>query len=177
MRLTLDACVLYPTVMREMLLGCAAEGLFAPRWSARILEEWARAAARRGDEVLARGEIARLRGTWPGAEVAPHAGLEARLWLPDANDIHVLSSAVAGSCDGIVTLNARDFPRDVLAEEGLTRADPDGLLLGFHAASPAVATVAARVVAEAERLSGADWPVRKLMRKAGLPRLGKALAA
>ena len=32
MKVLLDACVLYPTVMREMLLGVAAEGLFEVVW-------------------------------------------------------------------------------------------------------------------------------------------------
>ncbi len=58
MRVMLDACVLYPTVMREVLLGCAKRGLFEPRWSVRILEEWARAAGKLGadQEVWARGK-------------------------------------------------------------------------------------------------------------------------
>ena len=60
MRVLLDANVLYPTVMREVLLGCARAGLFEPLWSARILEEWARAAARLGPEgeAVARAEVA-----------------------------------------------------------------------------------------------------------------------
>ncbi|MBL3553988.1 PIN domain-containing protein, partial [Rhodovulum sulfidophilum] len=44
MKVLLDACVLYPTVLREILLGVARRGGFTPLWSARILEEWARAA-------------------------------------------------------------------------------------------------------------------------------------
>ena len=36
MRVLLDACVLFPTVMREVLLGAAAEGAFVPMWSERI---------------------------------------------------------------------------------------------------------------------------------------------
>ena len=61
MRVALDACVLFPTVLREMLLGAAAAGGFAPVWSARILEEWARATRRlpEGAEAVARAEIAR----------------------------------------------------------------------------------------------------------------------
>lgn len=63
MKILIDACVLYPTVMREIVLGVAEAGIFTPRWSARILEEWARAAARLGggQDVVARGEIALLR--------------------------------------------------------------------------------------------------------------------
>ena len=39
MKIVLDTCVIYPTVMREMLLGVARLGHFTPLWSARILEE------------------------------------------------------------------------------------------------------------------------------------------
>ena len=179
-RAVLDACVLYPSVMREMLIGAAGAGLFRPLWSARLLEEWARAAARHGalEEAQARGEIALLRAGWPGAEVAPQPRLEARLWLPDPADVHVLASAVAGSADLVVTLNARDFPRGTLAEEGIGRADPDGFLLAlWQEDSRRVEGVAERVRAEAARMDDAPRGIRALMKKARLPRLSKALAA
>jgi len=44
MKILLDACVLFPTILREILLAAAEETQFEPLWSARILEEWARAA-------------------------------------------------------------------------------------------------------------------------------------
>lgn len=178
LRVVIDACVLYPTVMREMVIGCAQAGLFRPMWSARLLEEWARAAARLGpgDEAYARGEIARLRAAFPNAELPRDEALEARLWLPDDGDLHVLASAIRGGADVILTMNARDFPRGALAEEGLSRADPDGFLVGCHAARPDTVTeVATSVLSEARRLSGQDWQMRALMKKARLPRLGKAL--
>lgn len=180
MKVLLDTCVLYPTVMREVLLGAAEQGLYAPLWSARILEEWARAARKFGPEgeTQARGEIALTRAAWPKAEVTWRPSLESRLWLPDPNDIHVLAAAIAGSADVIVTVNASDFPRGVLAEEGLGRADPDGFLLGLWQAYPTViAGVGEAVRMQAETLSGAPWDIRKLMKKARLPRLGKALAS
>jgi len=175
----LDACVLYPTVLREVLLAAAAAGFFKVLVSPRVLEEWALAAARRGpsDEALARGAIALFRARAAVEEVVPPEGLERRLWLPDASDIHVLAAAVAGGADVIVTLNASDFPRHVLAEEGIARADPDALLLGFFRSEPLRLRAAVEPVrAEAERLSGVRWEIRALMKKAGLPRLGKALA-
>ena len=179
MKLVLDTCVLYPTVMREMLLGAARLGHFTPLWSARILEEWARAARKLGPmgEDQARGEIALLRANWPGAELAPAPGIEARLWLPDPADLHVLAVAVAGSADAIVTVNRRDFPRNILAEEGLERLEPDGLLYDLWLKDPkGLADVGARVLAQANAMERGGWDIRALMKKARLPRLGKALA-
>jgi len=178
MKLLLDACVIYPTVMREMLLGAGRIGAFTPLWSERILEEWARAAARGGpaQEVQARGEIALAQAAFPKAMVAAPPGLEARLWLPDAGDIHVLAAAISGSADGIVTLNAKDFPRGILAEEGLARHDPDALMVRFWEKTPeAIMDVAETVLHQARTLSGTEWTHRSLMKKARLPRLGKAL--
>lgn len=178
-RVLLDANVLYPTVMREILLAAAAEGLFRPLWSERILEEWARAAARLGPEgeAVARGEIAALAARWPQAVVRAAPELERRLRLPDPDDVHVLAAAVAGSADAILTMNARDFPRGLLAEEGLLRLDPDGFLTGLAECAPeAMARIVAASVAEASRLSGEDWTVRSLLRKARLHRLARRLS-
>lgn len=179
MRILIDTCVLYPTVMREVVIGCAARGLFEPYWSDRIFEEWARAVVKLGTEaeVIAHGEMAALNAKFPRAIVPRHEGLEQRLWLPDAHDIHVLASAVAGSCDAIMTVNAKDFPRNILAEEGVKRVDPDGFLIGLLAVDHAVVEeVATDVLDVARKMSGEVWTMRKLMRKARLPRLGKALS-
>ena len=66
MKVLIDTCVLYPTVMRQMLLGAAEHGLFTPLWSDQILEEWARAARKIGPtgEAQARSEIALLKVRW-----------------------------------------------------------------------------------------------------------------
>lgn len=180
MKVLLDTCVLYPTVMREVLLGAAGQGLYTPLWSERILEEWARAARKIGPEgeTQARAEIAMVRVAWPKAEVTWPPSLETRLWLPDPDDRHVLAAAIAGSADIIITANASDFPRNILAEEGVSRADPDAFLLGLWQTGPdAMAQVVESVRAEAERLSGAPWTLRGLLKKARLPRLGKAMSA
>ena len=178
MRVVIDACVLYPTVMREVVLGVARQGHFRPLWSERILEEWARAARKLGvqGEAQARAEIAMLRAAWPEAECPPAPGVEARLWLPDPADLHVLAVAVAASADAIMTLNAKDFPKNILAEEGLQRVDPDSFLMGIFASDPGdVAAVGEAVLEQANRLSGETWEMRVLLKKARLPRLAKAL--
>ncbi|WP_299946606.1 RSP_2648 family PIN domain-containing protein [uncultured Ruegeria sp.] len=180
MKAVLDTCVIYPTVMREMLLGAAKLGHFTPVWSARILEEWARAARKLGPEgeAQARAEIALVQANWANATHPAAPGTEQRLWLPDAGDIHVLATAVASSADVIVTVNAKDFPKNLLADEGLNRHDPDGFLHGFWLTDPdGVTQVADTVLSEANRLSGNQWTLRALMKKARLPRLGKALTS
>lgn len=180
MKVLLDTCVLYPTVMREVLLAVAAEGLFEPLWSERILGEWSRAAAKLGlaGQVQADAEIAMVASHWPKAKVLLPAGLPDRLWLPDSNDVHVLAAAIAGHADVIVTINAKDFPRNILAEEGLSRSDPDDFLMGLYASAPeAVARAVSVVHDEANRLSEDRWDLRRLLKKARLPRLGKALSA
>ncbi len=179
MRVLLDACVLYPTVMREMLIGAAATGAYQPLWSARILAEWSRAAVKLGAAGAAQAdaEIVMLRAHWPLAELSVDDGLTQPLWLPDENDIHVLAAAISGQADAICTLNNKDFPRGLLAEHGIERTDPDTLLMGYWHEEPAVIeTVGSRVLEQAQRLSGKPWDMRKLLKKARLPRLAKALS-
>jgi predicted nucleic acid-binding protein len=176
-RVLLDACVLFPTVLREVLLGAAAAGGYTPLWSPRILEEWARVAARIGPEAeqVARAEIALVGEAWPAAEVAPDPALAERLHLPDPGDRHVLAAAIAGGADGLVTVNRADFPRHALTPHGIAAWEPDGFLLRLHRGGPGLAPVAAAVQARAERAAGRALPLRPLLKRARLPRLGKAL--
>jgi predicted nucleic acid-binding protein len=177
LRVALDACVLFPTVMREMLLGAAATGAFEPVWSARILEEWARASRRlpEGAEVIARSEIARMRLAWPEAEAEPLPEFIGTLSLPDPDDRHVLAAAIVGGAEVLMTLNRADFPTRTLARHGLILREPDGYLTELLAEGHDLAAVAAVVRARGERVSGRPQALRAMLRRAGLPRLGKAL--
>lgn len=178
-RIMLDACVLYPTVLRELLLGVASAGGFVPLWSPRILAEWQHAAARLGPggAAVAAGEIALMRAHWPGAEVTPAPGLEDRLDLPDAADKHVLAAAITGQAAAIVTLNLRDFPARALHADGLRAIGPDDFLMDLWLQNAAmVEGPVADTVARTERVSGRNQPLRALLKRARLPRLGKALS-
>ncbi|MDZ4312891.1 MAG: PIN domain-containing protein [Cypionkella sp.] len=180
MKAVLDACVIYPTVLREILLGVAAKGLYEPLWSDRILREWTRAVAKLGPVAQAQAETEAilLRTAFPRGFVREQPSIESRLLLPDPNDVHVLAVAIAGHADCIVTFNAQDFPRHLLAEEGLERRDPDGLLWQLWSFHPAeVAEVIAHVHATAETMLGTPIPLKSLLKRAKLPRLAKALLA
>ena len=47
----LDACVLYPATLRDLLLSLARDGLFHARWSDRIQDEWVRSLLKRRPEL------------------------------------------------------------------------------------------------------------------------------
>ena len=180
MRAALDACVLFPTVLREILLGVAQAGVYEPIFSDRILQEWVRATAKLGPvaQMQAEGDALRARTRFPRAMVREQPGLQSRLILPDPDDLHVLAIAIAGHADCIVTFNAQDFPRHVLAAEGLDRRDPDGFLWQLWSDQPEkVAAVVARVHATAEQMAGQPIALKSLLKRAHLPKLAKALQA
>jgi predicted nucleic acid-binding protein len=176
----LDACVLYPTVLREILQGAAEAGLYQPVFSDRILREWVLATAKLGPAApaIAEGEAATLRALFPRGLVREHPEIEARLLLPDPNDVHVLATAIASGADALVTFNAQDFPGHVLAAEHITRRDPDGFLWELHSRHPAeMERIVEAVRAKAEAISGQPVALKPLLKLARLYRLGKALGA
>jgi len=128
MKVLLDTCVLYPSILRSILLGAAQKDFFEPLWSERIIEEWRRAAHRNHNEAEATIEIALLRVNWPKSQV--EIGPENKnLFLPDENDIHVLQAAIEGNADELLTANLKDFPTPILSSHGIVRRTPDDFLL------------------------------------------------
>lgn len=179
MRVCLDACVLYPTVLRQILLKCASAGLFQPNWSSRILEEWALAVVANfpEQEGAVRVEIALAQHGFPNAEVVVNAGDLPRFELPDPNDVHVLGAAIVARAEMLVTINLRDFPRETCAAFGVEVLHPDLFLLDFLRRSERdLSTVIAEVYAAALEMGAPDIGLRKFLKKASLPRLAKAIA-
>lgn len=174
----LDANVLFPTILREILADVAQAGLFRPLWSPRILEEWRRAAVRLGAEMgdVAGAEIVLLAERFPAALTAAEGTRSAGLDLPDPDDAHVIEAALNGGASLIVTANLRDFPRPALAAVGLRALHPDAFLTDLWAEDPdPVARAAHAAHAKAQALGG-EMEFRALMKRARLPRLGRALA-
>ncbi len=175
----LDACVLYPPLVRGVLLGAAEAGLFVPRWSRRVLDEWRIAAARNGGLAAERGVeavAARMAESFPEGEVSPEPGVEMAIELPDPADAHVLAGAVAAGAGVLLTFNLRDFPARRLAALGIAARHPDGFLWELLSAAPEAMGGVVRAAAAA---AGAETPeeVRRALKRARLPRLGKAWEA
>lgn len=174
----LDACVLVPLGLREMLLQAARQSLIAPRWSARIEAEWRAACLRRPDAppaAVVDGDIALANAAFPQARVSGWEALEGPLSLPDWNDRHVLAAAIAAGAQTIVTDNSRDFPRRALAAHGLERETGDGLLWRLAGAQPEAMAAASAAYAAAAGLP--DEPAARAahFKRIRLPRFAKAL--
>jgi hypothetical protein len=129
----LDANVLYPVAICDALIEVAATGIYAPKWTARIDDEWLRNLAKDKGLPEERFHVRRdlMHEACPDWEVPEEAwtSLESGINLPDRDDRHVLAAALAGHADCIVTQNLKDFPASVLEPFGITALHPDEFLL------------------------------------------------
>lgn len=177
MRAVLDANVLFPTVLREILIDCAKQGLFVPLWSRRILDEWRHAAARLGhdQDQIAGAEIALIVDAFPGAMTA-HDGVQAMdLDLPDPADRHVIESALAGRADHVVTANLRDFPRYLMQRLGLRALHPDAFLLDLSQNDPSAVVLAVEHAHVRAQQMGGEISVQQMLKRSRLPRVAKLM--
>ena len=177
MRAVLDANVLFPTILREILCDLAQEGRFTALWSERILEEWRRAALRIGPDAgaVAGAEIAMLRLRFPDAILPDDGQAAIDLNFPDPADRHVAEAALAGQASLIVTANLRDFPQRLMAGLGLRAIHPDGFLLDLFREDPASVTRAVRAACDKAVAMGGDMTPVQMLKRGRLPRLAKAV--
>ena len=128
----LDACVLYPALVRNILLSLAAAGLYRARWSDDIQREWVDSLlANREDLTRTRIErtCAEMARSIPDCLVKNYQPLVDTLELPDANDRHVLAVAIRCNAHAIVTANLADFPKDALAVYDIEVQHPDDFIV------------------------------------------------
>lgn len=128
----LDANVLYPFSVRDLLLSLAHEGLFHARWTPHIQDEWVRNLMMDRpelDEAKLRNLVEKMARAIPDGSVLGYEPLISNLRLPDPNDRHVLAAAIAGQADTIVTFNLKDSPAKVLEQFGIEAVHPDDFVL------------------------------------------------
>ena len=164
----LDACVLVPSTLRDVLLEIAVRQVYRPLWSEKIEEEVERTvlrlhARRSRDEEESRGYVKRLRRQMnlalPDAQVQDWETLLPSVpGLPDPGDRHVVAAALMGRADVIVTFNLKDFDDAALPGE-LFAQSPDEFLLDVLGLYPeAVQNVFTTVVSRTGR-KGPRWTV------------------
>ena len=146
----LDACVLDPATLRDLLLSLARDGLYHARWSDCIQDEWVRNLQQRRpdlEEAALRRTCALMDQAVPDSVVQGWQRIEPGLTgLPDADDRHVLAAAICGHADAIVTFNLGDFPAEALAPFGVEALHPDDFLLNQLDLHPIAALKAIRAM-------------------------------
>lgn len=140
----LDTCVLVPSVLRDLLLELGTGPAYRPLWSNCIEDELSKTIVtlrtRRGrDREETRAYVTRLlrqmNAALPDARVEVQSNEEgADNRLPGPGDAHVITAAVAGRADVIVTFNLKDFPKESLPGALFSQSPDDFLLdlLGLH---------------------------------------------
>lgn len=175
----LDACVLFPAPLRDFLMRLSTEGVFLPRWSATIHEEWMQNVLKlRPDLSLAKLERTRdlMLAYQPEALVTGFEKYIAKLELPDPQDRHVVAAAIEGSCEAIITFNLKDFPATVLKPYGLVALHPDMFIVQCFAESPTQVITALQK--QHRSLKSPPRSLEELLKtliQCGLPRTGNLL--
>jgi hypothetical protein len=126
----LDACVLYPAQLRDLLISMATTDLFRVRWTDRIHDEWIRSLVANGASPEKLARTSRLMNdAVPDCLVRGYEHLIDGLELPDPSDRHVLAAAIVGGVDAIVTTNLKHFPPDALERYSIEALHPDDFVM------------------------------------------------
>ncbi|WP_035834246.1 PIN domain-containing protein [Jonesia quinghaiensis] len=126
----LDACVLIPYPLFDVLLRCADKSMYRPLWSNDILEETERNLIKHLnlDSERAAKRVKTMRQAFPDATVTGYEGLIPAM-TNDPKDRHVLAAAVRANTGLIVTANIKDFAPEHLEPYGVKAIHPDEFLL------------------------------------------------
>ena len=127
----LDACVIYPSLLRDLLIHLGLTGLYQPKWTAIIEDEWKRNLLINRDDLTSE-QISRtselMNKAVPDAMITGFESLISGISLPDLDDRHVVAAAVRSDADIIVTYNLKDFPQPSLNSFGIEALHPDDFI-------------------------------------------------
>jgi predicted nucleic acid-binding protein len=130
----LDANVLIPNALCDLLLRLAEEDVYLPRWSPHILDEIRRNLPALPLEAIER-RISFMNAAFGTALVVEYEELIPQM-TNHIKDRHVLAAAVACDADRIITCNMRDFPQESCEPHGVEAEHPDDFLCGLWDREP-----------------------------------------
>jgi predicted nucleic acid-binding protein len=147
----LDACVLYPPSLRDLLLTLAALDAFDVRWSEAILEELHRNVVADNPQLDAERfrshTLAEMTKHFPEAMVAVGpSDIDGRL-DNDPKDRHVAAVAIVSHAAMIVTMNVKDFQGKALETAGVAVITPGQLVEGLLDEAPELVVFAVQRMA------------------------------
>lgn len=131
-----DANVLYPSLLRDVLIRVAQRGLVQARWTDKILDEvFVNLMLNRTDldEVRLVRTRELMNMSIRDVVVRDYESLIQVVTLPDENDRHVVAAAIKTGAQLIVTSNLRHFPSIELSRWDIEAKHPDDFLVDqFH---------------------------------------------
>ncbi len=134
-----DACVLYPAMLRNVLLQLATAELFRARWTEDIHREWMHS-LRRDKPDIEEAKLEALRRAIDASTidclVTGYESLTSGITLPDLDDRHIVAASIRCRAKIIVTTNLRHFPANALAPFGLHAQSPDEFILHLIERAP-----------------------------------------
>jgi predicted nucleic acid-binding protein len=135
----LDACILYPFHLRNIVVQAAVDRLVEARWTDAIHEEWIRNLAANAPAIpMERLQVTRrlMNDALPTAMVTGYEEHIPGVTLPDSDDRHVVAAAIAAKASLILTWNLRHFPESELKKFDLQMKNPDEFLSGLFERAP-----------------------------------------
>ncbi len=148
-----DACVIYQSSLRDLLMELALGGLFRAKWTQDIHGEWMRNLLKNRPD-LTQKQVENTQNVMnrsiPDCLVDGYEPIIETIHLPDQDDRHVLAAAIRVKADTILTYNLKDFPKSILDPYNIEAQHPDDLLQSLIEKAPpkfyaAVRTVQARL--------------------------------
>lgn len=168
----LDACVLYPAPLRDLLMRLALANLYRPLWTEQIHQEWITNLLQNRPD-LTQAQLTRTKNLMNlhirDAIVINYEYLIAQLSLRDQNDRHVLAAAIHGSANTILTFNLQDFPLKVLEKYSLKAQHPDDFILNLiKSQEQKVKSVVVKHRCALKNPSKTPWEYLETLRNQGL---------
>lgn len=176
----LDACVLYPAPVRDLLLCMAEQNLYRPKWSDLINQEWKNNLLQKRPDLQEKQltyTVSLMNKAFPDAEVNEFSKFINVLTLPDPDDRHVLAAAIRCHADVIVTFNLKDFPADTLKAYDIEPVHPDQFIVHLIDLDKEKSLVAFKQqVGRLQNPSKSEHQVLKTLKKCNLKKTVKYLS-
>lgn len=133
----IDACVLFPALVRDILLRAAEADLYRVHWSQEILDEVTRNLVRESkmSQSQAQHLSSEMNRAFPEAIIEVPSSL-VNAMDNDLKDRHVLAAAVVAKAQVIITANLKHFPEEALNPWEIEAQHPDTFLIHLFDFAP-----------------------------------------
>jgi predicted nucleic acid-binding protein len=133
----IDARVLFPALLRDILLRAAEADLYHVHWSQEILDEVTRNLVRQSkmSQSQAQHLSSEMNKAFPEAIVEVPSSLVSAM-DNDLKDRHVLAAAVVAKAQVIITANLKHFPEEALRAWEIEAQHPDTFLVNLFDLAP-----------------------------------------